>query len=168
MGNSSTKEAAAHSSSHSHSRQSSVRTLASPNTAGFPASASSRAGAGGGGGGDDAPLSPAGPAASGRRGSRPDFLVLGSASATAADRDGAASAAASAATETRRETRAEREARKLVRERQLREKEREQSLQEESVDAGYLVTLGTYTGPEDFSKPVVRQLMVGDYLAGFG
>lgn len=38
--------------------------------------------------------------------------------------------------------------------------ERERSLKEEGVDGGYLVTLGTYTGPEDFSKPIVRQLMV--------
>jgi hypothetical protein len=34
-------------------------------------------------------------------------------------------------------------------------------LKEEGVDGGYLVTLGTYTGTEDFSKPIVRQLMVG-------
>lgn len=62
---------------------------------------------------------------------------------------------------TRRETRAEREARKLEKERANREKERERSTKEEGVDGGYLVTLGTYTGTEDFSKPVVRQLMVG-------
>jgi hypothetical protein len=61
--------------------------------------------------------------------------------------------------EPRRETRVEREARKLEKERLAREKERERSMKEESVDGGYLVTLGTYTGPEDFSKPVVRQLM---------
>lgn len=60
----------------------------------------------------------------------------------------------------RRETRAEREARKLEKERAAREKERERSTKEEGVDGGYLVTLGTYTGTEDFSKPVVRQLMV--------
>lgn len=41
-----------------------------------------------------------------------------------------------------------------------REKERERSIREEGVDGGFLVTLGTYTGPEDYSKPVVRQLMV--------
>lgn len=61
----------------------------------------------------------------------------------------------------RRETRAEREARKLEKERAAREKERARSIKEEGVDGGYLVTLGTYTGTEDFSKPVVRQLMVG-------
>lgn len=61
----------------------------------------------------------------------------------------------------RRETRAERDARKLEKERATREKERERSTKEEGVDGGYLVTLGTYTGTEDFSKPVVRQLMVG-------
>lgn len=62
--------------------------------------------------------------------------------------------------ETRRETKAEREARKLERERVNREKERERSMREESVDGGYLVTQGVYTGIEDYSKPVVRQLMV--------
>ncbi|KAK1480241.1 SIP5 [Colletotrichum costaricense] len=60
----------------------------------------------------------------------------------------------------RRETRQEREARRLERDRVAREKERERSLKEEHIDGGYLVTLGTYTGPEDFSKPVVRQLQV--------
>ena len=59
-----------------------------------------------------------------------------------------------------RETRQEREARKLEKERQTRAKERERSTREEHVDGGYLVTLGTYTGTEDFSKPVVRQLQV--------
>lgn len=59
-----------------------------------------------------------------------------------------------------KETRAEREARKLERERALRAKERERSIKEEHVDGGYLVTLGTYTGTEDFSKPTVRQLQV--------
>lgn len=63
--------------------------------------------------------------------------------------------------ETRRETKAEREARRLEREREVRAKERERSIREEGVDGGYLVTLGTYTGPEDFNKAVVRQLMVG-------
>lgn len=59
-----------------------------------------------------------------------------------------------------RETRQEREARKLERERAARAKERERSIREENVDGGYLVTMGTYTGTEDFGKPVVRQLMV--------
>jgi hypothetical protein len=62
--------------------------------------------------------------------------------------------------EPRKETRAERDARKAEKERVARAKEREKSLKEESVDGGYLVTLGVYTGPEDFSKPTVRQLMV--------
>lgn len=62
--------------------------------------------------------------------------------------------------ETRRETRPEREARKLERERAAREKERERSIREENVDGGYLVTQGVYTGIEDYSKAVVRQLMV--------
>lgn len=84
------------------------------------------------------------------RGSRHDlsFLGLGGSS----DRD--------PALEPRRETKAEREARKLEKERALRAQERERSIRNESVDGGYLVTLGTYTGPEDFSKPVVRQLQV--------
>ena len=83
-----------------------------------------------------------------RRGSVPDLSLLG----MYQDRE--------SAQEVRRETRAEREARKLEKERREREKERERSLREEGVDGGYLVTLGTYTGPEDFSKGVVRQLMV--------
>lgn len=66
----------------------------------------------------------------------------------------------------RRETRQEREARRLERERVAREKERERSMKEEHVDGGYLVTLGTYTGTEDFSKSVVRQLQVrGAFLS---
>jgi hypothetical protein len=64
------------------------------------------------------------------------------------------------APEARKETKAEREVRKLEKERALREKEREKSLKEESIDGGYLVTLGVYTGPEDFSKPTVRKLQV--------
>jgi hypothetical protein len=64
------------------------------------------------------------------------------------------------ALEPRRETKAEREARKLEKERVLRAQERERSIKEEGVDGAYLVTLGTYTGPEDFSKPTVRQLQV--------
>ena len=62
--------------------------------------------------------------------------------------------------EIRRETKQEREARKLERERILREKERERSMREESVDGGFLVTQGVYTGIEDYNKPTVRQLMV--------
>jgi hypothetical protein len=64
------------------------------------------------------------------------------------------------ALEPRRETKAEREARKLEKERVMRAQEREKSLREEGVDGGFLVTLGVYTGPEDFSKPMVRQLQV--------
>lgn len=63
-------------------------------------------------------------------------------------------------TEPRKETKQEREARKAEKERVIRAKERERSLKEESVDGGFLVTLGTYTGTEDFSKATVRQLMV--------
>ena len=62
--------------------------------------------------------------------------------------------------ENRRETKPEREARKLERERIAREKERERSIREESVDGGYLVTQGVYTGIEDYNKIIVRHLMV--------
>jgi hypothetical protein len=62
--------------------------------------------------------------------------------------------------EQRRETKQEREARRLEKERVARIKERERSIREEHVDGGYLVTMGTYTGPEDFNKQIVRQLQV--------
>lgn len=62
--------------------------------------------------------------------------------------------------ENRKETRQEREARKLEKERAARERERERSMREESVDGGFLVTQGVYTGLEDYNKPIVRQLMV--------
>ena len=64
------------------------------------------------------------------------------------------------APERPRETKQEREARKTEKERQARVKERERSMREEGVDGGYLVTLGVYTGTEDFNKGVVRQLQV--------
>lgn len=67
--------------------------------------------------------------------------------------------------EPRRETKQEREARKREKERATRENERERSMKEEGVDGGYLVTLGTYVGPEDFNKTVVRQLMVCHLLS---
>lgn len=66
--------------------------------------------------------------------------------------------------ESRRETKQEREKRKAEKERVARAKERERSMREEHVDGGYLVTLGTYTGTEDYNKGVVRQLMVGTTL----
>lgn len=71
------------------------------------------------------------------------------------------------ALEPRRETKAEREARKLEKDRALRAQERERSIREEGVDGGFLVTLGVYTGPEDFSKPIVRQLQIERRLAPF-
>ncbi|KAG7110056.1 Protein SIP5 like protein [Verticillium longisporum] len=67
----------------------------------------------------------------------------------------------------RRETKQEREARRLEKERTAREKERERSMKEEHVDGGYLVTLGVYTGPEDFNKQVVRQLQLDRKIAPF-
>ncbi|KAL1614517.1 SNF1-interacting protein [Diplodia seriata] len=91
------------------------------------------------------------------RSSRPDLSFLGI--STGSDRDPPEF--------TRRETRAEREARKREKERILREQERERSMREEGVDGGYLVTLGTYTGPEDFSKSTVRQLMIERRVAPF-
>lgn len=83
------------------------------------------------------------------RGSRPDlsFLGIGSTQHTSELPE-------------RRETKQEREARKLEKERVARVKERERSLREEHVDGGYLVTMGVYTGTEDFNKAIVRQLMV--------
>ncbi|RDL42063.1 Uncharacterized protein BP5553_02042 [Venustampulla echinocandica] len=57
----------------------------------------------------------------------------------------------------RRETKQEREARKLEKERLARIKERARSIKEEHVDGGYLVTMGVYTGHEDFSKPIIER-----------
>ena len=92
------------------------------------------------------------------RGSRHDlsFLHIGR------DRD-----SDQTAHERPRETKQEKEARRAERDRVAREKERERSMQEEGVDGGFLVTLGTYTGPEDFSKSVVRQLQIERRLAPF-
>lgn len=95
----------------------------------------------------------------GGRGSRPDLSFLG----LGRDRDNEGGQAS----ERPRETKQERDARKAEKERVAREKERERSMQEEGVDGGYLVTLGTYTGPEDFSKPIVRQLQIERKLAPF-
>lgn len=67
----------------------------------------------------------------------------------------------------RRETKQEREARRLERERVQRLAERERSMREEHVDGGFLVTMGTYTGPEDFNKPIVRQLQIERKIAPF-
>jgi len=86
-----------------------------------------------------------------RRTSRHDLSIFGLAARGDLD---------PAAPEARKETKAEREARKLEKERAAREKEREKSVKEEGVDGGYMVTLGVYTGTEDFSKGIVRQLMV--------
>lgn len=88
--------------------------------------------------------------------SRGDLSFLGLASSSSRDRQRDREDAPF----EHKETRAEREARKLEKERAARLKERERSLKEENVDGGYLVTLGTYTGTEDFSKPTVRQLQV--------
>ncbi|KAF3927037.1 hypothetical protein ABW21_db0208709 [Orbilia brochopaga] len=64
---------------------------------------------------------------------------------------------------TREERRAEKEAER----RKEREKERERSMAEESVDGGYLVTVGVYTGPEDYNLKIVRQLQIERRLAPF-
>lgn len=63
----------------------------------------------------------------------------------------------------RRETRQEKEARRQEKEKLLRTMERNRSMKEEGVDGGYLVTLGVYVGPEDYSKIVVRQLQVRSF-----
>ena len=86
------------------------------------------------------------------RGSRPDLPFLN------LRRE---SEPSSSTPEARKETKQEREARKAEKERYARLKERDRSMREEHVDGGYLVTLGTYTGIEDFSKSIVRQLQVG-------
>lgn len=65
----------------------------------------------------------------------------------------------------RRETKQEREARRLERERVQRLAERERSMKEENVDGGFLVTMGTYVGVEDFNKQIVRQLQVNIRLS---
>ncbi|CZT48258.1 related to Protein sip5 [Rhynchosporium secalis] len=67
----------------------------------------------------------------------------------------------------RRETKQEKDARRLEKERVARIKERERSLREEHVDGGYLVTMGVYTGAEDFNKAIVRQLMIERRMAPF-
>jgi hypothetical protein len=90
----------------------------------------------------------------GGRGSRPDLSLFG-----------IGSGSSNTEVPERRETKQEREARKLEKERVARVKERERSIKEEHVDGGYLVTMGVYTGTEDFNKAVVRQLMVGVHLA---
>lgn len=86
---------------------------------------------------------------SGGRSSRPELSLFGITAGTSSN-----------GLPERRETKQEREARRLERERIARVIERERSLKEEHVDGGYLVTMGVYTGTEDFTKAVVRQLMV--------
>ncbi|KAF2712777.1 hypothetical protein K504DRAFT_464840 [Pleomassaria siparia CBS 279.74] len=93
------------------------------------------------------------------RGARHDISFLGIGSGANTERD--------PALEPRRETKAEREARKLEKDRAQRALDRERSLREEGVDGGFLVTLGTYTGPEDFNKSVVRQLQIERRMAPF-
>lgn len=138
MGNSQAKESRP-ASSRAHRRPSNTRQPSSP-TASGPDDPSRHARS----------TSAVYPSSRPGRGSRPDLSFLGI--GNVAERD--------PALEPRRETKAEREARKLEKERQQRAQDRERSIKEEGVDGGYLVTLGTYTGPEDFSKPVVRQLQV--------
>ncbi|USP73925.1 hypothetical protein yc1106_01199 [Curvularia clavata] len=142
MGNSQGKESQPE--RRGHGRRSSAHQIASPTTSGP--------------GHDRSGNNPYGNSRS-HRGSRPDLSILGFRSTDHTERD--------PALEPRRETKAEREARKLERERILRAQERERSLKEEGVDGGYLVTLGVYTGPEDFSKPMVRQLQIERRLAPF-
>jgi hypothetical protein len=134
MGNSQGKESQP--ASRGHTRRSSAQGPASPTIAGPSSASHERAGSG---------------VYSSRNGrGSSSFLGIG----------GGGSETRDPALEPRRETKAEREARKLERERVIRAQEREKSLREEGVDGGFLVTLGVYTGPEDFSKPIVRQLQV--------
>ncbi|KAI8937137.1 SNF1-interacting protein [Plenodomus lindquistii] len=144
MGNSQGKEAQP--AARGHARRSSSGIAASPTAAGPAGSTTESSGSG---------------IYSSRhgRGSRPDLSFLGIRGPEAVERD--------PALEPRRETKAEREARKLEKERVIRAQEREKSLREEGVDGGFLVTLGVYTGPEDFSKPTVRQLQIERRLAPF-
>ncbi|KAI9720153.1 MAG: SNF1-interacting protein [Chrysothrix sp. TS-e1954] len=93
--------------------------------------------------------------------SRHDLSFLGLGSGPS-DRD-----ATAAAGEVRKETKQERAARHAERDRVQRARERERSMREEGVDGGYLVTLGVYVGPEDFSKSTVRQLQIERRLAPF-
>jgi hypothetical protein len=137
MGNSQGKEES-HSSGRHHGRRSSSHTAISPTSpsAAGPSGAAQRSGSG----------------IYGSRTGRGSTSFLGIGGGSSELRD--------AALEPRRETKAEREARKLEKDRVIRAQEREQSLREEGVDGGFLVTLGVYTGPEDFSKATVRQLQV--------
>ncbi|KAK3069840.1 SNF1-interacting protein, partial [Teratosphaeriaceae sp. CCFEE 6253] len=98
-------------------------------------------------------------AAVGRGSSRPDLSFLSLGGRDRSD-DGSAS-------ERPRETKQEREARRAERDRQARVKERERSMRDEGVDGGFLVTLGVYTGAEDFDKAVVRRLQIERRLAPF-
>ncbi|KAI8961319.1 hypothetical protein F5Y11DRAFT_230115 [Daldinia sp. FL1419] len=96
-----------------------------------------------------------------RRASRPDLSGIG------LSFGGSSSSRHQDAPFEHRETKQEKEARRLERERVARLKERERSMKEEHVDGGYLVTMGVYTAPEDFSKPVVRQLQIERKIAPF-
>ncbi|KAF2795929.1 hypothetical protein K505DRAFT_406672 [Melanomma pulvis-pyrius CBS 109.77] len=145
MGNSQTKEARP-GSSRGHTRQLSGRNPSSPTASGPAGPSHERTGSG------------VYTARTGR-GSRHDLSFLGIGAVANPERD--------PALEPRRETKAEREARKLEKERAQRELDRERSIREEGVDGGFLVTLGTYTGPEDYSKPVVRQLQIERRMAPF-
>lgn len=89
------------------------------------------------------------------RGNRSDLFLLGAGSNT------------NISVPERRETKQEREARKFEKEKHARIKERERSMKEESVDGGFLVTMGVYTGIEDFNKAVVRQLIIERKIAPF-
>ncbi|KAH7077640.1 protein SIP5 [Paraphoma chrysanthemicola] len=140
MGNSQGKESQP--ASRGHTRRPSAQAATSPTTAGPSGASHERSGSG---------------VYSSRNGrGSTSFLGIG---ASSEPRD--------PALEPRRETKAEREARKLEKERVLRAQERERSIREEGVDGGFLVTLGVYTGPEDFSKPTVRQVQIERRLAPF-
>ncbi|KAA8892787.1 hypothetical protein FN846DRAFT_626080, partial [Sphaerosporella brunnea] len=61
---------------------------------------------------------------------------------------------------------AAKEARRKQREEE-RQRERERSRMEESIDGGFLVTHGVYSGTEDFKDRIVRHLMIQRRLSPF-
>jgi len=136
MGNSQGKEAQPSSRGHSRRASAQTSTVSSPTTAGPSGATHERSGS----------------SVHRSRTDRASTSFLGIGGSSTEPRD--------PVLEPRRETKAEREARRLEKDRVLRLQERERSLREEGVDGGFLVTLGVYTGPEDYSKPIVRQLQV--------
>ncbi|KAI9839802.1 MAG: SNF1-interacting protein [Sclerophora amabilis] len=151
MGNSSTKEQRhPESSSSTHTHVSSSRHQASVALSGAPGPSTQPY--------HNDRFAPPSYSSRSERSGRPDIGLFGI--GRGSDRD-------TAGLEGRKETKQERDARRAERDRVAREKDRERSVREEGVDGGFLVTLGVYTGIEDFNKAVVRQLMIERRLAPF-